>query len=443
MDTQLASHFSYQKLIRFCFPAMMMMIFTSIYGVVDGFFVSNFVGKTSFAAINLVMPFLMILGGFGFMIGTGGSALVAKTLGEKKAVKAKEYFTMMIYLTFFLGLITSLFGFVFIRPIAIFLGANEAMLEECVTYSRWILVFNTAYMLQNVFQSFFITADKPKLGLIVTVVAGLTNMFLDALLIMGLELGVVGAAIATGLSQCIGGILPLFYFFYPNDSLLQFTKTKLDGRILLKACGNGASELMNNISSSLVGMLYNFQLLRYAQEDGIAAYGVVMYVQFVFIAIYIGYAIGTAPIISYHYGAKNESELKSLLKKSMVMLSLGGVVMFVLARVLAGPLASVFVGYDVQLYQMTVHAFDIYRYSFILAGINIFVSSFFTALNNGGVSAAVSFLRTLVFQLLAVLLLPLILGLDGIWVATAIAEVFAFLISLLFLWLKRGQYHYF
>lgn len=439
---QLSEHFTYKKLFRFCIPSIIMMVFTSIYGVVDGLFVSNFVGKTSFAAINLVMPFIMVLGGVGFMIGTGGSALVAKTLGEGKKEKAHEYFTMMIYLTLILGIITSIFGIAFIRPIAIFLGATEGMLQECIVYTRAVMFFNTAFMLQNVFQSFLITAEKPKLGLAATVAAGLTNMVLDALFIAVFQWGVAGAAIATGISQCVGGILPLIYFLRPNTSLLRLKKTRMEASPLIKACVNGSSELMTNISSSIVSMLYNFQLIKFAGENGVAAYGVLMYVQFVFIAIFIGYAIGTAPIIGYHYGAGTYSELKNMLKKSLLIMGVLGVVMMFLAQILAGPLAQIFVGYDQELYDMTKHAFRIFSFAFILSGINIFVSSFFTALNNGGVSAAISFLRTLVFQMLSVLILPMLLGIDGIWMAITVAEVCACLISAIFLFAKKNKYHY-
>ncbi len=439
---QLSEHFTYKKLFRFCVPSIVMMVFTSIYGVVDGLFVSNFVGKTSFAAINLVMPFIMVLGGIGFMIGTGGSALVAKTLGEGKKEQAHRYFTMMIYLTLILGVLSSVVGIAFIRPIAVFLGATEEMLQECVIYTRSVLFFNTAFMLQNVFQSFLITAEKPKLGLAATVAAGVTNMALDALFIAGFHWGVAGAAIATGISQCVGGILPLIYFLRPNSSLLCLKKTRMEAGPLIKACVNGSSELMTNISSSIVSMLYNFQLIRFAGENGVAAYGVLMYVQFVFIAIFIGYAIGTAPIIGYHYGAGNHSELKSMLKKSLLIMGIIGVVMMLLAQTLAGPLARIFVGYDAELFELTKHAFKIFSFAFVLSGINIFVSSFFTALNNGGVSAAVSFLRTLVFQLLSVLLLPVVLGIDGIWLAITVAEICAFVISLIFLFVKKETYHY-
>lgn len=442
MKIQLSDHFTYKKLLRFCLSPVIMMVFTSVYGVVDGLFVSNFVGKVPFAAINLIMPFVMILGGVGFMIGTGGSALVAKTLGEGKKEKANRYFTMMILFTVLCGVVLSGIGVLTIRPISYLLGATEAMIDDCVLYGRIVLSFNVAFMLQNVFQTFLTTAEKPKLGLLATIAAGVTNMLLDALFVAGFRWGVAGAALATGISQCIGGILPIVYFLRPNNSLLRFAKTRLEGRILVKACANGASELMSNISGSIVSMLYNHQLLRFAGEDGVAAYGVLMYIQFIFIAIFIGYTIGTAPIIGYHYGAQNYAELKNMLKKSLILMSGAGIGMMLLAQILAAPLAQIFVGYDAGLFEMTRHAFRIFSFAFVAAGINIFASSFFTALNNGAVSAAISFLRTLVFQMLSVLILPIFFGLDGIWWAVAVAELFAFLFSVSFLFAKRKKYHY-
>ncbi len=442
MKISLSDHFTYRKLLKFVAPSAVMMMFTSIYGVVDGLFVSNYVGKVPFAAINLVMPFIMILGGIGFMIGTGGSALVSKTLGEGDRKKANRYFTMMIYLSLICGVAASVIGFVFIRPISYLLGATDAMIGDCVEYGRMIFLFTTAFMMQNVFQSFLVTAEKPRLGLLATVGAGVTNMALDAWFIAGLGWGVKGAALATGISQTVGGILPLIYFLRPNSSLLKITRTRLEGRPVFLAVTNGSSELMSNISASVVSMIYNFQLMKFAGEDGVAAYGVLMYVQFVFIALFIGYAIGSAPIIGYHYGAINHSELKNMLKKSIIIMSISGVIMTLLAQALALPIAKVFVGYDEGLFDMTVHAFRVFSFSFILAGINIFASSFFTALNNGAVSAAISFLRTLIFQSTAVIVLPMIWELDGIWLSITVAEVFALIISVTFLAAKRKKYNY-
>lgn len=439
---RLSDHFSYSKLLRFTLPSICMMVFTSIYGVVDGLFVSNFAGKTPFAAINLVMPFIMILGGMGFMIGTGGTALVSKLMGEGKKDEANSTFSMMVLFTLLLGIVLSAVGFLTMRPVSYFLGATDAMIDDCVLYGRIVTGFTFAFMLQNVFQSFFIAAEKPRLGLIVTVAAGVTNMVLDALFIAVFNWGVAGAAIATGLSQCVGGVLPLIYFLRPNDSLLRMRPTSLRLRPILQACGNGSSELMSNISSSLVGMLYNFQLMHLIGEDGVSAYGVLMYVQFIFVAIFIGYSIGCAPVVSFHFGAQNHSELKSLLRKSTLLMASGGVLLTIAARLLAAPLARLFVGYDAGLFELTSHAFRLFSWSFLLAGFNIFVSGFFTALNNGAISAAISFLRTLVFQTSSVLILPLLLDVDGIWWAITVAEIFAFLISLMFLYLKRNKYHY-
>ncbi len=441
-NIRLSDHFTYSKLLRFTLPSIVMMVFTSIYGVVDGLFVSNFVGKTAFASVNLVMPFVMILGGMGFMIGTGGTALVSKILGEGDPDTANRTFSIMVLFTLALGIVLSAAGIVFMRPVSRFLGATDAMMDDCVLYGRIVTGFTFAFMLQNVFQSFFIAAEKPKLGLKVTVAAGLANMVLDALFIAVFNWGVAGAAIATGLSQCVGGVLPLVYFLRPNSSLLRLSPTRLRLRPILAACGNGSSELMSNISSSVVSMLYNFQLMRLAGEDGVSAYGVLMYVQFIFISIYIGYSIGCAPVVSYHFGAQNHGELKNLLGKSVLLMGCTGVALTALAMALADPLSRLFVGYDAGLFALTSHAFRLFAWSFLLAGFNIYASGFFTALNNGGISAAISFLRTLVFQSASVLILPIFLDVDGIWWAITVAEVFAFLISVTFLLAKRGKYHY-
>ena len=442
MKIKLSDHFTYSKLLRFVFPSIIMMVFTSIYGVVDGLFVSNFAGKTAFASINLVMPFVMILGGIGFMIGTGGTALVSKVLGEGKKEKANEIFTMMIIFTLLLGALLSVIGVISMPWVAKFLGATEEMMADCVLYGRIVTGFTVAFMLQNVFQSFLISAEKPKLGLLATVLAGITNMALDAIFIIVFKWGVAGAAIATGLSQCVGGIFPLIYFLRKNSSLLRLTKTKLEIKPILNACGNGSSELMSNISSSGVSMIYNFQLMKYVGEDGVSAYGVLMYVQFIFVAIYIGYSIGCAPITGYHFGARNHNELKNMLRKSSFLSAVSGVVLTILAILLSSPLAKIFVGYDKELYELTRHAFRLFAYSFLLAGFNIFTSSFFTALNNGAVSAAISFMRTLIFQTSSVLILPIFLGVDGIWWAITVAEFFAFILSLIFLFAKRKKYNY-
>ena len=439
---KLSDHFSYRRLLRFTLPSIIMMIFTSIYGVVDGFFVSNFVGKTPFAAVNFIMPFLMILGTLGFMFGTGGSALVSKTMGEGEHEKANQLFSMIVYISIACGIVLSVLGILLIRPIAALLGAEGDLLENCVLYGRIILITLTAFILQMEFQSFFVAAEKPGLGLVATIAAGVTNMVLDALFIAIFKWGLVGAATATAISQTVGGIVPLIYFFRPNASLLRLGKTKFDGKALFKTCTNGSSELMSNVSMSLVSMLYNIQLMKYAGEDGVAAYGVLLYVNLVFLAVFIGYAIGTAPVIGYHYGADNHTVLKSLLRKSFVIIGAFSICMLALSISLAKPLSTVFVSYDKVLYDMTVRGFYIYSFSFLFAGGAIFGSSFFTALNNGLISALMSFLRTLVFQIAAVMLLPLVWELDGIWISIVVAEFMACVVTLILLALNKKRYQY-
>jgi len=442
MSIQLSDHFTYKKLLRFTFPSIIMMVFTSIYGVVDGFFVSNFAGKAPFTAVNFIMPFLMILGAVGFMFGTGGGALISKTMGEGDEKKANRIFSLIVYISIACGVVLAVFGIIFIRPIASMLGAEGTLLEDSIIYGRIILLAIPAYILQFEFQCLFATAEKPALGLYVTVAAGVTNMVLDALFVAAFRWGLVGAAAATAVSQCVGGVIPLIYFARPNSSILRLGKTEIDGKALGKTCVNGSSELMSNISMSIVSMLYNVQLLRYAGEDGVAAYGVLMYVSMIFQAIFIGYAVGTAPIIGYHYGAENSRELKGMLRKSIILIGIFAVVMFAAAYVLAGPLAYIFVGYDEGLLALTIRAFSIFAFSFLFSGFAIFGSSFFTALNNGLVSAAISFVRTLVFQIAAVLIFPLIWKVDGIWLSIVVAEMMAVVVTVLFLKGKQKKYQY-
>lgn len=442
MGIQLSDHFNYKRLLQFTFPSMIMMVFTSLYSVVDGFFVSNFVGKTPFAAVNFIMPVLMILGSIGFMFGSGGSALVSKTMGEGDEDKARRLFSLFVYSTIACGVIISIISFILIRPLAALMGAEGEMLNNCVTYARVLLVSLPFFMLQFEFQSFFITAEKPQLGLAVTVICGLTNMVLDALFMAVFSWGLVGAAAATAISQVLGGGIPILYFCKTSSGVLRLTKTGMDGKALVKACTNGSSELMSNISTSIVSMLYNFQLMRYAGENGIAAYGVLMYVNMIFLAIFIGYSTGAAPIVSYHYGAGNHTELKGLLKKSYTVIGVFAVVMFGLAEILAKPLAGIFVGYDKGLMEMTTRAFMIYSFSFLFSGIAIYGSSFFTALNDGLTSALISFLRSLLFQVAAVLILPMILGIDGIWFSVVAAELVAAVMTVLFIAAKKEKYHY-
>lgn len=442
MHIQLSDHFDYRRLLRFTFPSMIMMMFTSLYSIVDGFFVSNFVGKTPFAAVNFIMPVLMILGSVGFMFGAGGGALVSKTMGEGDREKACRLFSLFVYCTALSGAVFAAASFFLVRPLAAWMGAEGALLYDCVLYARILLPALPFFMLQFEFQSFFVAAERPQLGLLVTVVCGLTNMVLDALFMAVFSWGLVGAAAATTISQVLGGLIPVLYFAGPNAGILRLTKTAIDKRALLKACTNGSSELMSNLSISIVSMLYNVQLMKYAGENGVAAYGVVMYVNMIFLAVFLGYSAGSAPVVSYHYGAGDYPELKGLLKKSCVLIGVFSVLMLGLAEGMAGPLAGIFVGYDAELMEMTRRAFRIYSLSFLFSGIAIYGSSFFTALNDGLTSALISFFRSLVFETAAVLILPLLLGMDGIWFSIVAAELVAAVMTAVFLLAKRKQYHY-
>lgn len=421
-----------------------MMIFTSVYSVVDGFFVSNFAGKTPFAAVNLIMPVLMILGTVGFMFGTGGTALVAKTFGEGDREKANRYFSLFVYVAFGIGIVLAVFGFIFIRQTASVLGADGELLENCVVYARIVLGALPFFVLQVMFQSFLVAAEKPQLGLVITLSSGMTNMVLDAVLVILLPQGykLAGAAVATAAAQAVGGIVPLFYFFRKNSSILRLGRTEYDGRAIVKACANGSSEFMSNVSMSVVGILYNFQLMKYTGENGVAAYGVMMYVSMIFSAAFLGYSIGSAPVIGYHDGAQNHGELKGLLRKSLTLISIFGVSMVVSAELLAAPIADIFVGYDAGLRELTVSGFRIFALCFAFMGFGIFVSGFFTALNDGVTSALIAFLRTLVFQSAAIMILPLIFGLDGIWISVVAAEFMSLVLGSAFLIVKRKKYHY-
>lgn len=442
MQIQLSEHFTYKKLLRFVLPSVIMMIFTSIYSVVDGLFVSNFVGKTALAAINLTLPVLMGLSALGFMIGTGGSAIVARMLGEKKNDTANEYFSMLIYVTAIGGILLSVLGAVFIPTIASMLGANGQLLSDCVLYARLSFISMPAFMLQNVFQSFFVAAEKPHLGLYIIITAGVTNMVLDLLFVGILGFGLAGAAIATVCGEFIGGLFPVFYFAKRNSSLLRLGKTHWNGHVFFQTCVNGSSELMTNLSSSIVNSIYNIQLMKFAGENGVAAYGTMMYINFIFLAIFLGYSIGSAPIISFHYGAGNHDELKNLFKKSLKLIGTWGIMLALLSQLLAHPLSKLFVGYDAELFTMTEHGFRLYCLAYLIDGFNIFGSSFFTALNNGAVSAAISFLRTLVFQIIMLLLLPLLFGINGIWCAVGVAELLTLCVTITFIISQRKKYHF-
>lgn len=442
MEIGLSEHFTYKKLIKFTIPTIIMMIFTSIYGVVDGLFISNYAGSNAFASINLIMPAIMILGTIGFMLGTGGSAIVSKTLGEGDNERANKYFSMFIYLEIILGIIFTVLGLIIIKPVARLLGATDEMMHDCLVYGRILLIGIVPFVLQNSFQSFIVVAEKPKFGLIVTIIAGVTNMVLDYLFIGVFKWGVAGAAIATITSQFVGAIIPLIYFFKKNKTMLRLGHTKFELATILSACANGSSEMVTNLSLSLVSILFNKQLMKFAGANGVSAYGVIMYIGFLFVGTYVGYSVGTAPIISYHFGAKNKEEVKGLLNKSVKLLGMIAIIMTLLAELLAKPLASIFVSYDKQLLSLTINAIRLYSLSYIISWFNIFASSFFTALNDGFVSALISFMRTLVFQVLAIIILPKLYELNGVWLSVTVAELFAIIVSITCFIKNRKKYEY-
>ena len=440
---QLNDHFTYKKLFKAVIPSVAMMVFISIYSIIDGLFVSNFVGTTAFAGLNLIYPVLMIVGAIGFMIGTGGSALVSKTLGEGNKEKANKYFSMFIWMTFILGIIVSSVLIILTPDIAILLGAEGEMIDYCVTYGRICLAFQTSFIVQNAFQAFFVTAEKPHLGLILSIISGCTNIVLDFLFIVIFEMGIAGAALATGISQTIGAVVPIFYFVLKKDLIIKLGKPYFELRPMLKGCTNGLSELFTNISASIVSIIYNYQLMSLAGENGIASYGVILYAQFIFLAVYFGYSMGTAPIFGFNYGANNTKELKNLFKKSLIVIGCSAIVLVLASELLARPISMFFVGYDKVLLDMTIRGFRIFAISFLICGFNIFSSAFFTALNNGLVSLLLSIGRTFIFQIIAVLLLPYYFGLDGIWLSIIMSEFLALLVTIFFFILMRKRYQYY
>lgn len=442
MKIQLSDHFNYKRLLRFILPSVLMILCTSVYSIVDGFFVSNFVGKTQFAAVNLIMPILFGVGTIGFMIGTGGSAIVSRTMGEGKKELANQYFSMLIYVALALGIAVSVAGFFLAPAISAALGATGELLENCVLYARILFCGMPFFILQYAFQSFFVAAEKPSLSLKINVAAGLTNAFLDFLLIIVFRMGLAGAAVATVIGQAIGGIVPLIYFIRKNKSSLRLVKTPIRLKVLFKACVNGSSEMVTNLSSSVINILYNFQLMKLAGVNGVAAYGIVMYVNFIFMAMFLGYAMGSAPIVSYHYGAGNHPELKNIFRKSLVVLGVASIFLVALSELGAKPLVSIFANGDAELLTMTTRGFRLYALSFLVMGFNVWGSSFFTALNNGVVSAIISFLRTFAFQIAAVMLLPLFFGIDGVWLSIVAAELLSLIATAGFLIWGRKRYRY-
>lgn len=443
MKIGLGEHFNYKKLIRFVLPSIVMMIFISIYGIVDGIFVSNIVGSNAFASVNFVMPVLMIIGAIGFMVGTGGSALVSLTIGQGHQKKANEYFSLLIYFLLAAGIVVSLLIFIFVDKMVKWLGADATIVNDCILYGRILSALMPFFLLQNCFQNFLVVAEKPGFGLVVTVLAGVTNMILDFLFMYVFKMGVAGAAFATGISWIVGTSIPFLYFIKRKENELKLVKPKWNSSVVVKSCSNGLSEMLSNISLSIVNMLFNMQLMKYAGANGVVAYGIIMYVSFIFVGTYQGYSFAIAPVIGYNYGAKNNKELKNIFKKSIIVIGIFSVVMTVAAESLSPLLASIFVSYDKDLVAMTTLAIRIFSLSFIISGFNIFASSLFTALNNGIISALISFLRTFVFQIVMIFGLPLLFDLNGLWLSVVFAEILSIIVSICCVCCNRKRYQYF
>ena len=442
MQIKLSDHFTYGRLLRYTLPSIIMMIFASLYSVVDGLFVSNLVGDLALSAVNIAFPITMIIGAFGFMLGTGGSAIVARTLGEGKPELASRYFSLFIWCVAGLGVVLSIVTIAFIEPIMRFAGASDLLLPDCIAYGRILLAGSAVFMLQSAFQSFFSAAEKPKLGLLLSLAAGATNIVFDYVFIALLDMGVVGAALATVLGYCVGGVIPVVYFLMPRREGLRLVRTRFYGRQLLHACTNGSSELMSNISASVVGILYNIRLMDLLGEPGVAAHSVMMYVDFVFVAAFLGFSMGSAPIVSYHYGAEDHDELKNIFRRSGVIIAVTSVVMVAASEVLSRPLSAAFVGYSPELLELTTHGFRIFALCYLFCGLNIYASAFFTALCNGALSALIAFTRTLLLRGGLVLVMPLLFGVDGVWWSVAAAELLGAVLSAALLILMRRRYHY-
>ena len=448
MKIRLSDHFTFKKLLKAALAPMLMMVFTSLYTIVDGVCISNFCGKESFAGVNLIFPIIMIVGGLGFMLGTGGSALVGKLLGEKKDLEARQTFTMTIIFTILIGLTITIAGVLLIETLVYAMTSvatgdiSQKMIDEAILYGRLLMAGQVFFMLQNVFQSFFIVDEKPVLGFVFILIGGLTNIVLDILFIGVCKWGIIGAAAATICGYLSGSLGPIIYFLIRKNDYIHFERTKLKLKPLIKICFNGSSEFVNNISSSIVSIVFNMQLLHYFGEDGINAYGIIMYLAFVFTAIFLGYSSAVAPIESYNYGAQNNKELKNVLIKSLIITSILSVSMFIISFTLAEPFSFIFANGSDTLLKITTNGMRIYSIAFLFIGLSIYISTFFTALNNGLISALIAFLRTLVFQIVFVFVFPLFLGKYGIFFAILAAEIMSILLAITFLLIYKKKYRY-
>lgn len=439
----LGGHYGARRLFISSLPLIGMMVLISIYSIVDGLFVSNLVGTTAFAALNLIWPAIGLVGALGLMVGTGGAALVSKTLGEGDEPRANRYFSMFVEFILLLSVVLAVPLLVWMEPLAVAIGAEGEMVRQCAIYGRICAAGMPAFMMQMGIQPFFMVAGRPRMGTWISLVSGLLNIGLDALFIIVCGWGLAGAAAGSMLACCFGGFYPLWYFSSRfNRSSLAFKATGFEFGPLAKACSNGLSEFVGNISFNIVSMCYNWQLMRFYGENGVAAYSVILYLGFIFVAVYSGYNMTVTPLVGFNFGAGNKRELRSLLRHSLTLMLVLGVLLAGTAELLAGPAARLFVGYDSELTALTVHATRLYAPSFLITGLTLFVSAWFTGLNNGPVSALASFSRTFVFELSCVFLLPVLLGVNGIWLSAPAAEILSLFLGAALLLRFRSRYGY-
>lgn len=441
MQNDISKEFTLPSLIKFTLPTIVMLVFVASYTIVDGIFVSRFVGTTALSAMNIVFPLINILIGLGIMMGTGGSAIIGRKLGEGKEEEARSAFTLVTVFSIIVGLVISALCFLFIQPLSILLGADENLLPYCIAYGRIMMAFYTVSVVQTLFQTLFITAGKPQLGLWLNVAAGLANILFDYVFIVLLDMGIAGAAWGTVSGFLIGGIPALVYFAKPR-TVLYFVKPRWNGRIILQTMTNGSSEMVTNAAMAITTLLFNLAMMELLGEDGVAAITIVLYAQFLFSSAYLGFASGAAPVFSYNYGNRNIPQLKWLFKTCLCIILISSVVCFAFSYLMAVPTIAIFTPKESNTYAITLYGYKIFVWNFLFAGINIFASSFFTALSNGKVSAMISFLRTFVFVAGSILLLPKFLGIDGIWLAVPVAEAVTVLVALFLLAINRKHYHY-
>ena len=436
----LSRAYTLSGLVRFALPSMVMMVFLSVYTIVDGIFISNFVGTLALGAVNIIFPLISLEMGLGIMLATGSNAIIARRLGEGDAALARQNFSLVVLVAVVCGLMVEGLALLFLPQIIDLLGASAAQYPYCRDYPRAMLLFAPALFLQVGFQSYFVTAGRPKLGLLVMVGAGLVNIGLDYLLIP--RLGVAGAGLATGLGYMVPAMAGLCFFARPRGGDLYLVRPSLERGLLWRACLNGSSEMVSNMANAVSTFLFNIMFMRCYGEDGVAAITMALYFQFVFAAVYFGYSGGVAPIISYKFGNGDTAGLRQVVRDSFRFILGISLLNFTVAILVSAPALLLFAGGNREVASIAQEGFPLFAVSFLFAGVGIFASNMFTALSDGVTSALISFMRTLLFLALAILLLPLVFKEAGLWAAISVAEGMGALVALVCLVLRRPQYQY-